>query len=129
MWCNANTSFLTELPLNAHGSLLLTLSFSTVPDLNTLDWSKNNTLAIGLGPSVFLWNASSGSVNQLTELAGEGEYVASLSWAGNGKYLAVGGSNSAIHLWDVEKEKRLRVLKGHSDRVGVLAWNRHSLSR
>ena len=63
-----------------------------------MDWGKNNVLAIGLGSSVFLWNANNGSVNHLTDMGSEEEYVASLSWAGNGKYLAVGSSDSAIQV-------------------------------
>ena len=37
-------------------------------DLNTLDWGRNNLVAIGLGPDVFLWNAGDGSVRKLLEL-------------------------------------------------------------
>lgn len=98
-------------------------------DLNTLDWGKNNKVAIGLGPDVFLWNANDGSVQKLLEMKGDGEYVCSVSWAGNGKYLAIGSSTSAIQLWDVEKEKRLRTMGGHTDRVGVLTWSKHTLTR
>ncbi|CAI8016279.1 Cell division cycle protein 20 homolog [Geodia barretti] len=97
-------------------------------DLNVLDWGKNNVLAIGLGSSVFLWNANNGSVNHLTDMGSEEEYVASLSWAANGKYLAVGSSDSAIQLWDVAKERRIRVIRSHSDRIGVMAWNSHTLA-
>jgi cell division cycle protein 20 (cofactor of APC complex) len=93
-----------------------------------LDWGKNNVLAIGLGSSVFLWNASDGSVSHLTDLASEEDYVSSLSWAGNGKYLAVGSTDAAIQLWDVAKERRMRVMRSHSDRVSVLTWNSHTLS-
>ena len=98
-------------------------------DLNTLDWGKSNQVAIGLGPDVFLWNANDGSVQKLLEMKREGEYVCSVSWAGNGKYLAIGCSSSAIQLWDIEKEKRVRTMGGHTDRVGVLTWNKHTLTR
>ena len=98
-------------------------------DLNNLDWGKNNYVAIGLGFEVYLWSASDGSVRKLMEMSGEGEYVSSVSWSGNGKFLAIGGSNAAIQLWDVEKEKRIRQMKGHLDRVGVMTWNRHTLTR
>ena len=98
-------------------------------DLNTLDWGKNNLVAIGLGPDVFLWNAGDGSVRKLLELNREGDYVCSVSWAGNGKYLAVGSESAAIQLWDVEKEKRVRTMGGHTDRVGVLTWSKHTLTR
>ena len=70
----------------------------THPDLNVLDWGKNNMLAIGLGNSVFLWNAADGSVHQLPDIGPESDYVSSVSWAGNGKYLAVGSSDSAIQV-------------------------------
>ena len=98
-------------------------------DLNTLDWGRNNLVAIGLGPDVFLWNAGDGSVRKLLELNREGDYVCSVSWAGNGKYLAVGSNGAAIQLWDVEKEKRVRTMGGHTDRVGVLTWSKHTLTR
>ena len=124
------------LSINVHvglqGAIINPMNYSLTfvsLDLNNLDWSKNNQVAIGLGNGVFLWNAISGSVEQLMEMSTEGDYISSLSWAANGKYLAIGGSNAAVQLWDVEKGKRLRVMKGHSDRVGVLAWNRHSLTR
>lgn len=68
------------------------------PDLNVLDWGKNNILAIGLGSSVFLWNAKDGGVQHLADISSENDYVTSVSWAGNGKYLAVGSSDSAIQV-------------------------------
>lgn len=39
------------------------------------------------------------------------------------KNLAIGTENGCVQLWDVESEKRVRTLHGHSSRVGVLAWN------
>ena len=31
-------------------------------------------------------------------------------------------------LWDVNAQKQLRKMDGHSDRVGALSWNHHVLS-
>lgn len=83
---------------------------------------------MGLDSGVYLWNASDGSTHQLLDL-NDDEYVSSLSWSGNGKFLAVGDSTACVQLWDVEKQKKIRTMKGHSDRVGVLAWNKHTVSR
>ena len=47
---------------------------------------------------MFLWSASDGSVQQLLELSSETDYVSSVSWAGNGKYLAIGTSDAAIQV-------------------------------
>ena len=63
-----------------------------------MDWGKNNVLAIGLGSKVFLWNAKDGSVHELAGVNSENDYVSSVSWAGNGKYLAVGSSDASIQV-------------------------------
>lgn len=103
-----------------------TLSFSS-SDINTLDWGKSH-LAVGLGNAVFLWNPTSGDTQMLMEMGGR-DYVSSVSWAGNGRYLAIGGSDASVQLWDVEKQRRLRTMTGHTNRVGVLTWNAHMLVR
>ena len=97
--------------------------------MNLLDWGKNNLVAIGLGDGVYLWNATDGSAHQLTELKGEDNYVTSVAWSGNGKYLAIGDSQASLHLWDMIKEKKIRTMKGHCARIGALSWNKHTVAR
>lgn len=87
-----------------------------------MDWSGDNIVAVALGSCVYLWNASSGNIEQLTEFE-EGDYAGSLSWIQEGQILAIGNSTGAVELWDCSKVKRLRVMDGHSARVGSLAWN------
>jgi cell division cycle 20, cofactor of APC complex len=95
--------------------------------LNLLDWSAQNILAIALGPTVYLWNASDGSIETLCELE-EGDHVTSVSWGADGKYLSVGTDSACVQLWDVEQKKQLRNMQGHEARVGALSWNGHVLS-
>ena len=47
--------------------------------LNLVDWSAQNTLAVGLGSCVFLWNASTSHVSKLVDL-GSSDAVTSVSW-------------------------------------------------
>ncbi len=54
--------------------------------------------------------------------------VTSLAWSSDGNYLSIGANNSNVHLWQVEAKKQLRTMRGHSARVGALAWNNHVLS-
>ncbi|KAA8499603.1 Protein FIZZY-RELATED 2 [Porphyridium purpureum] len=97
--------------------------------LNLLDWSSGNTVAVGLGTSVYLWSASSSQVSLLTDLEENGP-VASVAWSGCGSQLAVGSARGTVQVWDVEKNSLLRTFAGHKARVGAVAWkaNRDSPS-
>jgi len=116
--------------------------------LNLLDWSSSNVLAVALKQSVYLWNASDQSIAevslrgaslikktdsnfcylQLVTLQEEDNYVSSLSWSQDGTLLAVGTNHNDVQIWDVERSKQLRRMRGHSARVGALAWNSHLVS-
>ena len=95
--------------------------------LNLLDWGKNNVLSIALGSSIYLWNASDGSIQELMQTPGD-THVTSLNWMQEGNYLAVGTSDHKVQLWDADKLKQVRSMNGHRARVSSLAWNNHLLS-
>jgi cell division cycle protein 20 (cofactor of APC complex) len=67
--------------------------------LNLLDWSSNNVLAVALGMTVYLWDATSSSIEELMTADEEGP-ITSVSWAPDGQYLAVGLNNATVQLWD-----------------------------
>ena len=99
--------------------------------INLLSWSDTNFLAVALGQTVHLWNASSGEVHELCSLEDDAvdSYVSSVSWVQEGgAHLAIGTSAGTTQLWDVQACKQLRSMNGHTDRVGSLSWNRHILS-
>lgn len=96
--------------------------------LNLLDWSSQNTLAVALGRSIYLWNANNGTIQELTTLADENAHVSAVSWVADGQHLAVGTSEADVQLWDVEHLKQVRNMKGHTARVGSLSWNNYILS-
>lgn len=70
-------------------------------DLNLLDWSANNILAVGLAGQVFLWNAGSGDIELLMEMESSTDYVSSLACVKEGNYLAVGTSDSQVQVCTV----------------------------
>merc|ERR1719238_1097373 len=67
--------------------------------LNLLDWSSTNVLGVALGDSIYLWNATDGSIQQLMSTQGEGSHVTSLSWIAQGNYMAVGCSDNKVQIW------------------------------
>ncbi|KAF2287395.1 hypothetical protein GH714_039813 [Hevea brasiliensis] len=98
--------------------------------LNLLDWGSSNVLAIALGDTVYLWDASNRSTSELVTVNSEDGPVASISWAPNGCHIAIGLSNSDIQIWDCNSNLRhVRTLRGgHQLRVNSLAWNNHVLT-
>jgi cell division cycle protein 20 (cofactor of APC complex) len=82
---------------------------------------------VALNQTVYLWNASSGDIQELLSTQGD-DYITSLSWAADGKHLGVGFSNSLTQIWDAERCKPIRNLTGHSARVSAMSWNNHTLS-
>lgn len=95
--------------------------------LNLLDWSSGNQVAIGLERSVYVWSADSGTVSCLLEVPTD-TYVSSVKWSGDGAYVGVGLGSGEIQIWDVEEQTKLRSMHGHETRVGVMGWNKHTLS-
>jgi len=96
--------------------------------MNLLHWSSQNILAVGLGCAVYLWNAATSKVTLLCDLAPRGDSVTSLTWNQNGLQLAVGTASGEVQLWDTLRCKKIRTMKGHFSRVGVLGWSEHILS-
>ncbi|PIK44016.1 putative cell division cycle protein 20-like [Apostichopus japonicus] len=96
--------------------------------LNLIDWSCSNYLAVALANNVYLWNATSGDIQQLLQLENPDDYISCVSWIPEGNFLAVGTSSGTVQLWDVDQSKRLRTMTGHAARVGSLSWNSYILS-
>ncbi|CAN6273295.1 unnamed protein product [Urochloa humidicola] len=94
---------------------------------NLLDWSSQNILAVGLGNTTYLWDASRDKVTKLFDL-GEDDDVCSVGWAQSGTHLAVGTKQGKVQIWDVTRSKRIRTMDVHRMRVGALAWGSSLLS-
>ncbi|KAK0735584.1 WD40-repeat-containing domain protein [Apiosordaria backusii] len=94
--------------------------------LNLVDWGNANVLGVGLGSSVYMWNAQTSRVNKLCTL--EDDTVTSVSWIQKGTHIAIGTGKGLVQIWDAERQRRLRTMVGHTNRVGALAWNTHILT-
>ncbi|KAK7460933.1 WD repeat-containing protein slp1 [Stygiomarasmius scandens] len=95
--------------------------------LNLLSWSCQNTVAVALESSTYIWRADTGNVVQMGE-APEGSYVSSVEFSVDGSYLGIGMGNGDVELWDVERGQRMRVMSGHQSQIATLSWNQHILS-
>ncbi|CAB4292855.1 unnamed protein product [Prunus armeniaca] len=97
--------------------------------LNLLDWGSCNVIAIALANTVYLWDATNGSTSEVATFEDEIGPVTSVSWAPDGRHIAIGLDNSEVQLWDSTANKQLRTFRGcHRSRVGSIAWNNHILT-
>ncbi|KAJ3700106.1 hypothetical protein LUZ61_003811 [Rhynchospora tenuis] len=70
------------------------------------------------------WNASNGSTTALVTVNESYAPITSVSWAPDGRHIAIGQYNSIVDLYDVTTKKLLRSLDGiHDGPVGSLVWN------
>ncbi len=77
---------------------------------------------------MYLWNATTGSIERLCETRGDDDFVTSVSWSANGQYLAVGTNAHNVQIWDAAKMAQLRNFTNRAGRVVALAWNGSSLA-
>ncbi len=61
--------------------------------------------------TVKLWGVE--SQKKVTTLQGHSEFVYSVAFSPDGKYLACSGKNT-VKLWSVESQKEVNTLQGHS---------------
>lgn len=73
--------------------------------LNLLDWGSSNLLSIALGNTVYLWNATNCSTSELTTVEEDYGPVTSVSWASDGRHIAIGLNSSAVQLWDTSSNR------------------------
>uniref|UniRef100_A0A1B0GEK7 CDC20/Fizzy WD40 domain-containing protein n=1 Tax=Glossina morsitans morsitans TaxID=37546 RepID=A0A1B0GEK7_GLOMM len=126
-----NVVYTTKTPLSTKsGSRYIPTTSERIldaPDIINNFYFTDNIVTVALGSCVYLWNAGTGSIQELVEYE-EGDHACALSWIQDGQILAIGNKSGIVEFWDCDKVKRLRVMDGHSARVGSLAWNSYLVS-
>lgn len=79
-------------------------------DINVLDWGSSDVVSIALSETVHLWNATNGSISELVTIDDEHCLVTSVSWAPDGRHIAIGLDSSQVQIWDATSRKLVRVI-------------------
>ncbi|KAJ3108093.1 ubiquitin-protein transferase activating protein [Phlyctochytrium planicorne] len=96
--------------------------------LNLLDWSVGNLMAVALEDTIYVWNAATGEVSDFCKTGDSGVAISSVRFTNDGSHLAVGTEEGDTQIWDLELSVKVRTMRGHVSRVGVLAWDKHVVS-
>ena len=85
-------------------------------------------MAVGLTNQLYLYENTKSEIHLLEEMEDPSSYFSSTRFNKDGVYLAAGTSNAEIMLYDVAKQKCIRMMAGHNSRVSSLAWNSYILT-
>lgn len=69
-------------------------------DLNVLDWSLENLIAIAVGPDAHIWNGETLQAIESIDLNSSSKYISSLAWIKEGTCLAIGTSDGEVQVLD-----------------------------
>jgi RNA polymerase sigma factor (sigma-70 family) len=73
-----------------------------------------------LAPFAHVWDLTAGK--QIRRLKIEGDFIGRPIVAPDGKVLVVSGVNTTVHLWDVEKDRELRLLDRAENGGDLMSW-------
>jgi WD40 repeat protein len=89
-----------------------------------LKYSPDDTfLAISVGNSVQVWNNLTKSVQYTFNTT---KPNLEIEFSSNNTYLAAGGMDAVVRVWNLEDGTQIYLLKGHSDSVTSVAFSRDS---
>ena len=95
--------------------------------LNLVDWSISNKVAVCLGHSLYVWDATTGNSTQLLTHDTENRWnvLTAVAWSPLGNDVAIGCADRSIQIWDSVAMKCKAVLgyNSHEARISALAWN------
>lgn len=76
--------------------------------LNILDWSQKDSLAIALDDTVYLWMASTGTVEAVCQVNGRNDYIASVAFSTEGDQLVCGNSKGCLTITDLATQTSIQ---------------------
>lgn len=94
---------------------------------NIMDWSSRNCIGIALKNTAYIYNHQASSVTKLFSIS-NGLEVSHLTFNKEGTLVSAGLTNGMVEIWDVEKQRVLRRMDGHTSRTCAASWSSRLLS-
>ncbi|CAK68049.1 unnamed protein product (macronuclear) [Paramecium tetraurelia] len=91
--------------------------------INCCIWNHNNCVIASCGNDGVIVLSRSTDGQSLLPLEHNGKAINAISFTSNSQYLASGGHDSIVRVWDLKKKTIQSHLKGHYSQINSLHWN------
>ncbi len=89
------------------------------PDSQKIAIIGNDNVAASY--AVQIWDINSGEI--ISTLEGPAEFLNTVGWSYDGRFLASGGHDNSIHIWDAQSVEVKSILTGHTDTISSISWD------
>lgn len=110
-----------------------TLSYSPSPGslINSLKWNHTNLVVASAGDDkkISLWRKNGQSIGTIPVAgsdSGDGieESISAISFSNKGsRYICTGGSGQVVRIWDLQRKRCIKWLRGHTDTITGAMYN------
>ncbi|KAK1355271.1 Transducin/WD40 repeat-like superfamily protein [Heracleum sosnowskyi] len=109
-----------------------TLSYTPSPgfQVNSVKWNHTNLVVASAGDDrkISLWRKNGQSLGTIPLAGSEGgddeESISSISFSNKGsRYICSGGSGQVVRIWDLQRKRCIKWLRGHTDTITGAMYN------
>jgi dipeptidyl aminopeptidase/acylaminoacyl peptidase len=89
----------------------------------SLDKTIQVLLNLDVSQSSMIYAPRRSSGGNLITYSGHSDTVQAITWSPNGKYIASGGNDKTVQVWDAISRQKVSIYTGHSQPIHAIAWS------
>nr|GMC59110.1 protein NEDD1 isoform X1 [Ipomoea batatas] len=126
-----DTVKLFDLSLEPRDTCILTYTPSPGSQVNSVKWSHTNLVVASAGDDkkISLWRKNGQALGTIPAAGSDSgdsieESISTINFNNKGsRYLCSGGSGQVVRIWDLQRKRCIKWLKGHSDTITGTMYN------
>ena len=89
-------------------------------------FNHNGQVLVGAGTSgvITLWHTNGTVLGELSRKQDQGKTIRALSFSSGSRYLATGGDDAIVKVWDLKRREVIRTFRGHTSGVACVEFSK-----